>query len=166
MTRLLGIDPGLNLTGYACVELTPGSIDPHLVEAGVIRMKRTSELADRLVQLDQELGEIIEELRPSRLVVESLFSHNTFRQASLLMGHARGVILLAAARRGVSTGELAPAEVKRAVTGNGRATKEQVQHAVMMQCGLAEPPDPPDVADAIAIALCAGRRSEQSLGMD
>ena len=115
----------------------------------------------RLVQLDRELESIIEELAPDKLVVESLFSHKNYQQASILMGHARGVILLAAARRGVATDELAPAEVKRAITGNGRATKEQIQQAVMVQCELAEPPSPPDVADAIAIALCAGRREQQ-----
>ena len=74
------------------------------------------------------------------------------------MGHARGVILLAAQRRGIPTGELAPAEVKKALTGNGRATKSQIQQAVMSQCGLAEIPSPPDVADAIAIALGAAHR--------
>ncbi len=163
MTRLLGIDPGLNLAGYACVELVPGAIEPKLIEAGVIRMKRGTSMPDRLVQLDEELASIIEELTPATLVVESLFSHKSYQQASLLMGHARGVILLAAARRGIATDELAPAEVKRAVTGNGRATKEQIQQAVMVQCGLAEPPSPPDVADAIAIALCAGRRAQQCM---
>ena len=115
----------------------------------------------RLVQLDRELVEVIEEMSPQKLVVESLFSHKSYQQASILMGHARGAILLAAARRGIETDELAPAEVKRAITGNGRATKEQVQQAVMVQCELAEPPSPPDVADAIAIAMCAGRRAQQ-----
>ena len=161
MNRLLGIDPGLNLTGYACVDLVPDSIEPRLVEAGVIRMTRGASMPARLVQLERELDSIIEELAPDKLVVESLFSHKSYQQASILMGHARGVILLAAARSGLETGELAPAEVKRAITGNGRATKEQIQQAVMVQCELAEPPSPPDVADAIAIALCAGRREQQ-----
>ena len=158
--RLLGIDPGLNLTGYACVELSPDSIHPHLVEAGVIRLTRDTPMPRRLLQLEQELDAIIEELHPSKVVVESLFSHKTYRQASLLMGHARGVILLCATRRGLATDELAPAEVKKALTGSGRASKEQVQQAVMVQCDLAEPPEPPDVADAIAIAICAGRREQ------
>lgn len=162
---LLGIDPGLNLTGYACVQMTEGSLDPHLIEAGVIRMRREDPLANRLHQLEQDLESIITELRPAKMVVESLFAHETRRQSGLLMGHARGVILLCAARHGLATGELAPAEVKKALTGNGRATKEQVQQAVMAQCGLAEPPNPPDVADAIAIALCAGRR-EALVGPD
>ena len=158
MSILLGIDPGLNLTGYACVELSSGARDPRLIEAGVIRMQRSAPMTERLVQLSTDLESILDELKPSTLVVESLFSHKSYQQASLLMGHARGVILLAATRRGITTDELAPAEVKRALTGNGRATKHQVQQAVMAQCGLTEAPDPPDVADAIAIALCAGRR--------
>ena len=158
--RLLGIDPGLNLTGYACVELSSGSIHPQLIEAGVIRLARSASMPERLVELEQELDSIIEELKPSKVVVESLFSHKDYRQASLLMGHARGVILLCAARRGLGTDELAPAEVKKALTGSGRASKEQVQEAVAVQCKLAEPPEPPDVADAIAIAICAGRREQ------
>jgi crossover junction endodeoxyribonuclease RuvC len=74
------------------------------------------------------------------------------------MGHARGVVLLAGQSRGITIDELAVTEVKRAITGNGHAGKELVQRAVMVQCGLREPPNPPDVADAIAIALCAARR--------
>ncbi len=163
MTRLLGIDPGLNLTGYACVELGSGAGEPRLIEAGVIRLERNAPMPRRLVQLHEDLESILEELQPHKVVVESLFSHKSHQRASLLMGHARGVVLLAAARRGMETDELAPAEVKRAMTGNGRATKHQVQQAVMSQCGLSEPPEPPDVADAIAIAICAGRREGSPL---
>ena len=158
--RLLGIDPGLNLTGYACVELSSCSIHPQLIEAGVIRLTRDTPMPNRLVELEKELDSIIEELHPIKVVVESLFSHKSYPQASLLMGHARGVILLCAARRGLAIDELAPAEVKKALTGSGRASKEQVQEAVAVQCKLAEPPKPPDVADAVAIALCAGRREQ------
>lgn len=155
---LVGIDPGLNLTGYACVEVIPGDPEPRLLEAGVIRMTRGDSMPARLGHLFEQLEAVFEEFRPGKVVVESIFSHRSFQKAGLLMGHARGVVLLAAQRRGVGTAELAPAEVKRALTGNGRATKAQMQQAVMMQCGLPEPPSPPDVADAIAIALCAGRR--------
>lgn len=163
MSRLLGIDPGLNLTGYACVELATGARDPRLIEAGVIRLKRDAPMPERLLRLHEDLESILEELQPSMVVVESLFAHKSYQRASLLLGHARGVVLLAAACRGIRTNELAPAEVKRALTGNGRATKHQVQQAVMAQCGLSEPPEPPDVADAIAIALCAGRRETSPL---
>ena len=156
--KVMGIDPGLNLTGYACVECGGGKDAPRLLEAGVIRMPRTSDLPARLSHLFEELESLLSEFTPGRLVVESIFSHKRFQGSGLLMGHARGVILLAAERRGVPTGELAPAEVKKALTGNGRATKAQMQQAVMSQCGLSEVPSPPDVADAIAIALGAAHR--------
>ena len=161
--NLVGIDPGLNLTGYACVQSTPDDPEPRLVEAGVIRMQKGQPLPGRLAHLFEELEAIFAEFSPSKVVVESIFSHRSFQKTGLLMGHARGVVLLAAERRGIPTDELAPAEVKRAMTGNGRATKQQIQQAVMAQCGLAEPPSPPDVADAIAIALCAARREHQPI---
>lgn len=161
--NLVGIDPGLNLTGYACVESIPENPEPRLVEAGVIRMKKGQPMPGRLAHLFEELESIFAEFSPGKVVVESIFSHRSFQKAGLLMGHARGVVLLAAERRGIPTDELAPAEVKRALTGNGRATKQQIQEAVMAQCGLAAPPSPPDVADAIAIALCAARRAHQPI---
>jgi crossover junction endodeoxyribonuclease RuvC len=90
--------------------------------------------------------------------VEAVFSHAEFVRSAITLAHARGVVLLAAEMRGVPIAELPPAEVKKAVAGNGRATKAQMQRAVATQCGLAETPQPADVADAIAIALCGGRR--------
>ena len=117
--KLMGIDPGLNITGYACVECDQGSEPPRLLEAGVIRMPKTTDLPVRLGHLFEELESLLSEFSPGRLVVESIFSHKRFQGSGLLMGHARGVILLAAQRRGIPTGELAPAEVKKALTGNG-----------------------------------------------
>lgn len=159
--RIIGIDPGLQVTGYGCVDLQrearPGD-DPMLVEAGVLRLDAKRSMAYRLAQLHHDLGEVIDELAPRRLVVEQLYSHYRHVRTSILMGHARGVVLLAGQLRGLEVDELAATEVKKAVTGNGHASKRQMQHAVMSQCGLRELPEPPDVADAIAIALCAARR--------
>ena len=163
MIHLLGIDPGTNLTGYACVAFEPNGKEPELVEAGVIRLPSSASIGVRLVHLAEDLDVILQQFNPQKVVVESIFAHKVFRSAGLLMGHARGVVLLTATRKGIATDELAPAEVKRALTGNGRATKAQIQQAVMSQCGLAEPPSPPDVADAIAIALCAARREQASI---
>lgn len=163
MIHLVGIDPGTNLTGYACVAFEPTGTDPALVEAGVIRLPKSLSLGSRLVQLAEDLEAVLDLFKPQKVVVESIFAHKVFQSAGLLMGHARGIVLLTATRRGIATDELAPAEVKRALTGNGRATKAQVQQAVMSQCGLSEPPSPPDVADAIAIALCAARREQASV---
>lgn len=163
MMHLVGIDPGTNLTGYACVAFEPAGSDPALVEAGVIRLPHSSQLGPRLVQLAEDLDELFDLFKPRKIVVESIFAHKVYLSAGLLMGHARGVVLMTATRRGIETDELAPAEVKKALTGNGRATKDQIQQAVMSQCGLTEPPSPPDVADAIAIALCAARREQSSM---
>jgi crossover junction endodeoxyribonuclease RuvC len=156
--RVLGIDPGLSLTGYGCVDIVPGRYEPRLIEAGVVRLKARAPMAFRLAQLYEDLTALIDELRPRRMVVEQLFSHYRHVRTAILMGHARGVVLLAGESRGVEIGELQPTEVKKAVAGDGHATKLQVQQAVMTQCRLDTAPSPPDVADAIAIALCAARR--------
>ena len=156
--RILGIDPGLRLTGYGCVDLSENAGDPVLVEAGVLRLDADRPIPFRLRQLFEDLTQVIDELSPHTMVVEKLYSHYKHAQTSVMMGHARGVILLAGQRRDLVLDELPATEVKKAITGHGHASKHQVQMAVMAQCGLSEPPSPPDVADAIAIALCAARR--------
>ena len=156
--RILGIDPGLSLTGYGCVELHEAQDEPHVVEAGVLRLKSRAPMAFRLSQLYDDLTALLDELGPRIMVVEQLFSHYRHVRTSILMGHARGVVLLAGQSRGVAIDELLPTEVKKAITGYGHATKLQMQQAVQWQCKLSELPSPPDVADALAIALCAARR--------
>ena len=158
--RILGIDPGLSLTGYACLALGGPGDEPTIVEAGVLRLSARQPMAYRLNQLHEDLCGVLDELEPDTMVVEQLFSHYKHVRTAILMGHARGVVLLAGESRNVSVRELAPTEIKKAVTGNGHASKAEVQRAVMAQCRLAEPPSPPDVADAIAIALCSARRLE------
>lgn len=160
--RILGIDPGLSLTGYGCVELSPSAGEPRIVEAGVFRLKAKAPMAFRLAQLYDDLTALLDELRPQTMVVEQLFSHYRHVRTAILMGHARGVVLLAGESRGVTIDELQPTEVKKAITGNGHATKAQMQQAIMSQCRLSQLPSPPDVADAIAIALCAARRLQTS----
>lgn len=157
--RVLGIDPGLQRTGYACIETGAFGMDATLVEAGVIRLKQGTPLAARLRQLDLELAEAIADLAPGVMAVESVFTHSKNVRTAILMAHARGVVLLAAQRCGLSLVELPPATVKKSMTGNGNATKRQMQVAVAAEFGLAKPPEPPDVADAIAIALAGARRS-------
>ena len=156
-TRILGVDPGLSLTGYGCVDID-GHAELALVEAGVFRLKQRGAIAFRLAQLFEDLSEALDELKPDLMVVEKLFSHYKHVRTGILMGHARGVVLLAGQVRGIAMDELAVTEVKRAISGNGHASKQQMQRAVMVQCGLLQPPSPPDVADAIAIALCSARR--------
>ena len=156
--RFLGIDPGLRITGYACVDLAPGAREPTLVEAGVVRLRAADPVAARLRALHQELGAIVDELRPQRVAVEQVFAHVKHVRTAIVMGHGRGVVLLAAALRDLPLDEFAPAEVKKALTGRGQASKGQMQRAVMHQFSLRALPEPPDVADAIAIAACAARR--------
>lgn len=156
--RILGIDPGLRISGYACVELRPGAAEPSLVEAGVIRLKAKDPVVARLRALHEELGAILDELRPARVAVEEVFAHVAHVRTAIVMGHGRGVVLLAAALRDLEVDEFAPAEIKKALTGRGQASKPQMQRAVMHQFSLRALPEPPDVADAIAIAACAARR--------
>jgi crossover junction endodeoxyribonuclease RuvC len=153
---ILGIDPGLRITGYGLVSLTTGR--PLLQEAGVLRMKSKGDLATRLGELHKHLAELIGESSPDRVAVEQLYAHYKHPRTAILMGHARGVILLAAAQRELPVTSLASTLVKRTITGNGHASKAQVQRAVAMLCKLKKPPEPPDVADAIAIAWTLASR--------
>ena len=156
--RILGIDPGLRLTGFGVVEVRPGSIEPVLVEAGVIKLNAKTSVAVRLAQLAEDLTGVIDEVKPDQLAVEKIYSHYAHPRTAIIMAHARGVILLCARQAGLTIQELAATEVKKALTGNGHASKEQMQLAVQAQFRLPEPPSPPDVADAIAIATCHARR--------
>jgi crossover junction endodeoxyribonuclease RuvC len=156
--RILGIDPGLQTTGYGLFELRAGSIEPTLSEAGVIRLDRNASIEHRLEQLHNELAELFAAAAPKCVAVEKLYAHYAHPRTAILMGHARGVILLAAKQCATTVEPVPATEVKKAITGHGHASKEQMQRAVQSQCELPELPSPPDVADAIAIALCHGRR--------
>ncbi len=151
-SRIVGVDPGLNITGYAVVERRGGRLA--LVEAGVVRGRSRGDLAARLEEVFDGISEVIATLKPTALALEELYSHYERPQTAILMGHARGVICLAATKGGIPTHSYASTQVKRLLTGNGRAPKAQVQQAICHEFSLAAPPDPPDVADAMAIALC------------
>ncbi|MBN8643836.1 MAG: crossover junction endodeoxyribonuclease RuvC [Planctomycetes bacterium] len=154
--RVLGIDPGLRLTGYAVLEGDPGSLDaPVVVEAGTLRLDPRRSVADRLVELERDLRELIGRTAPDAAAVEAVFVHGVHPMTGVVMGHARGVVLLTLRRAGLEITELKPTEVKKCVCGNGHARKAQVQASIAALLRLSEPPDPPDVADAMAVALCA-----------
>ncbi|MGD8454091.1 MAG: crossover junction endodeoxyribonuclease RuvC [Phycisphaerae bacterium] len=159
-TVILGIDPGLERTGYALLADAPPA-GPRLCEAGLIRLPAKAPLPRRLVHLLESLEELIQAHRPTILTCEALFAHYKHPRTAILMGHARGVILAAAARAGLDVLTVTPASVKKLLTGSGRATKKQMQWAVTATLGLAVTPEPHDVADAIAIALC-GLRSRRA----
>lgn len=155
---VLGIDPGLQRTGYAL--LSPHGRDGRLVEAGVIRLNTRLRLEQRLLQLEQHLDELLEQTRPAALACEELYAHYKHPRTAILMGHARGVILALAARRGLRVTHVAATHVKKLLTGNGHAGKAQVQRAIAATLGLASLPEPHDVADAMAIALCGLRMGD------
>lgn len=152
--RIIGIDPGLNVTGYGVMECRKGEIK--LLEAGVIRSPRArgENLPARLESLYQGLEEVMDEFRPRTMCLEEVYSHTAYPKTSILMGHARGVICLAARRADVAVVNFSPKRIKQSVTGNGNASKAQVQRAVQQFFSLGRPPHPPDVADALAVALC------------
>ena len=151
---ILGIDPGLRLTGYGVVEAHP--LRPRLVDGGVVRLSDAKTVSERLVELERELDAIVREHRPAVCAVEQLYAHYEHPRTAITMGHARGVILLVAARAGLRVEEVAANRVKQAVTGHGHASKHQVQRAIQGLFGLKDPPEPPDVADALAVAVCCG----------
>ena len=152
--RILGIDPGLRLTGYGVIDYKP--FRPKLIDGGVIRLKSKTPLADRLVELETTLDEILDEHKPDAAAVEQLYSNYAHPKTAILMGHARGVIMLCCRRRGIRVEQFAANRVKQSLTGHGHASKEQMQRAVQAKWNLPETPEPPDVADALAIALCCG----------
>ena len=154
--RILGIDPGLRITGYGVIDYRP--LRPVLVDGGVIRLKPKTPLADRLVELDAELDSLIDEYKPEVVAVEQLYSHYAHPRTAILMGHARGVILLTARRKGVRVEQFAANRIKQSLTGHGHASKAHMQRTIQALWNLPEPPDPPDVADALAIAVCCGRQ--------
>ncbi len=151
-TRVLGIDPGLNTTGYAVLEWS--ATRPVLCEAGVVRSRAKGSLESRLLEIHTGVREVIAAFLPRVIAVEELYSHYERPRTAILMGHARGVICLTAAMAEIPLRHYAATQVKKMLTGSGRASKGQVQLAVFHEFALLQPPDPPDVADAMAIALC------------
>jgi crossover junction endodeoxyribonuclease RuvC len=150
--RILGIDPGLNIVGYGLLEAGNGA--PRLCEAGIIRTKPRNSLPDRLAQVHRGVVEVIDSFRPTVMALEELYTHYQRPRTAILMGHARGVICLAAAEAGIPVLHYSATQIKKILTGSGRAPKQQVQQAIQRELNLAQVPDPPDVADALATALC------------
>ena len=148
---VLGIDPGTAATGYGVVSGEPfGSLS--LIECGVIRTTSRDPLPVRLRELYEDMSALIARHKPQAVSVEDVFYAKNVR-TTVVLGHARGVLLLAAAQAGVEIYEYPPAEIKKAVVGRGAATKEQVQFMVARLLRLRTPPQPNDAADGTAAAL-------------
>lgn len=150
---ICGIDPGLGVTGYAVID--PAPLGAKIIDAGVCRFSPKDSLAARLASLHSDISAILDDHHPALVAVEQLYSHYNQPRTAILMGHARGVILLAAAQRGIEVRSYSATRTKRFLTGNGRATKPQMQRAIQISFGLSAAPEPHDVADALAVALCA-----------
>ncbi len=156
--RYLGIDPGLQLTGYGVLDVAARrTLVPALIDAGVIRLTVKASIPKRLVELEAELGALIDDVKPDVVAVEQLYAHYKHPRTAIMMGHARGVILWSAAKRNIRLVELPANRIKKNLVGHGHASKPQMQRGVQDLFKLKDLPDPPDVADAIAIALCAAR---------
>lgn len=145
----------MQTTGYGVIEITPEG--PRVAEAGVVRSSETSkkpDFAERIKALYDGIVEVIDQWSPAAIAVEQLYAHYEHPRTAILMGHARGAFLLAGAQRGIPVLSYAATQVKKLITGHGRASKEQMQYTIMRELGLSAVPEPPDVADALAIALC------------
>ena len=149
--RILGIDPGTRVVGYAIVDVpAPGRFE--YVECGVLKVRASDELSARLLELATSVRELIAEFAPAHLAIEQAF-HGLNAASALKLAEARGALKLVALEHGLGVSEYAPALVKRAVAGRGRATKAEVQARVRLLCRLGNAPQA-DAADALAIAIC------------
>ena len=150
--RVLGIDPGLTRCGLGVVDGLPGR-QPQLIAVGVVRTPPDLEIARRLMVIEETVDSWITEHRPTALAVERVFAQHNL-QTVMGTAQAAGVAMLVAARRGIAVTLHTPSEVKAAITGSGRASKEQVGAMVSRILRLEEAPRPADAADALALAIC------------
>lgn len=149
--RILGVDPGLRTTGYGVIDCSRGRCT--LVEGGVLEPRSDLPLEQRLAQLHCAMVEVVRSTQPDCMVVEELWTSYKNPTTAVLMGHARGVIALAAGNTGIALEHLAHSLVKRALAGSGAARKSQVSGVVVQLLGLAAAPQPEDVSDALALAI-------------
>ena len=150
--RILGIDPGLQTCGYACLQT--GDAGEKLIEAGVVRTDSGLAIEEKLNRIAADMESLLEKFGPDVVAVEELYSHYAHPKTAILMGHARGVILQKCAEAAIKVRSFSATRIKKSVTGNGRASKEQIQRTVQAILSLPRPPEPNDVADAIAAAMC------------
>jgi crossover junction endodeoxyribonuclease RuvC len=155
---VLGIDPGTAVTGYGVVR-AQGAGGAALLECGVIRTRADQTLAARLADIFEGVRELIARHRPEALAVEDVFYARNVR-TTVVLGHARGVVLLAGQQAGLPIHEYPPAEIKKTVTGSGAATKDQVQFMVAKLLRLKHAPEPADASDGVAAALACVLRAE------
>lgn len=149
--RVLGIDPGLNITGYGLIEDDGSKIK--LIEAGLIKTSPDKPIGDRLRKIYDNLSEIVEEYRPESLVLEKIYSHYKHPVTAILMGHARGAVCLLCGKYNLKLINYASTQLKSSIVGRGRASKAQVAAMVKTLLNLKKIPQSEDVTDALALAI-------------
>lgn len=157
--RILGIDPGSLVAGFACLEATKDKpvvpTDFRIADVGVIRIKQKLELPERIGHLHDSVFQLVSELKPHACIIERAF-YGVNANTTIRLGEARGAVISAARRMKIPIHEITPSQVKKTITGNGRASKEQVQQSIQMLMRLKTVSGPFDATDALAIALCYG----------
>jgi len=159
---IMGIDPGLNATGYGIIVATPRRVE--FVAAGAIRPPASQPLAKRLLYLAEALTHVIKTHQPEVAVLEALYTHHQHLTTAAVMGHARGVACLVSAQHNLHLVDYLPTRVKKALTGNGYASKEQVARVVGVWLGVVDPSWSSDATDAIALAITHAHQSRSPLG--
>ncbi|MEG0751345.1 MAG: crossover junction endodeoxyribonuclease RuvC [Oscillospiraceae bacterium] len=159
--KIVGIDPGYATVGCGAVEFSKGAF--RALAYGAIETPASEEFPRRLLQIDDELRELLERIRPQAVAVEKLY-FNTNTTTAIDVAQARGVIVACAAKQGIPIFEYTPLQVKLAVVGYGRAEKMQVMEMTRMILGLEKLPRPDDVADALAIAICHAHTAASGIG--
>lgn len=159
--RIIGIDPGSNVTGYGIIDFNDDKIK--LVEGGIIRLSASHSLEKRLEKLHLELKKIVSEFSPDEAVIEEVYSHYKYPKTAVVMGHTRGVILLTFQMLKLKIFNYPATMIKNALTGNGHASKEQVRSMVKVRLNLSQIPKPYDVSDALACAICHSIHAKRTL---
>jgi len=149
---IVGIDPGLHITGYGVLE--SNGAESRVLEAGIIKTNRSRDFELKLNEIYTEIGKILKQYQPDYIAVEELYSHYAHPKTAIIMGHARGVVFLQAARNNTPVISYAATRIKKSLTGNGRASKSQVQKMIRVALNLKDEIASPDTADALAVALC------------
>lgn len=152
--RILGIDPGLVITGYGIIDENKGSFK--LIEAGIIRTSSKQELSQRLNRIYTSLNRLIDETKPDVLVLEKLYTHYRHPTTAALLGHARGIICLASSQKNIAFFEYPSTRINKAILGRGNASKHQIQHMVCNLLDLKALPNKFDITDALALAIAHG----------
>jgi crossover junction endodeoxyribonuclease RuvC len=159
--RILGVDPGLNITGYGLINSQHGSL--RLIEAGIIRTKASDDISRRLNKIYQGMLKLVKERRPEVLVLEKLYAHWRHPTTAYILGQARGVICLVCAQMNIELSEYGATRINKAIIGRGNAAKHQIQMMVASVLGISSLIEPPDVADALALAIAHAHISKIKL---